>query len=440
MVSSNSNIIDRRKNGKYKSTTIRQKFIKRAKHQIKKAVKEAIEKRNISDIGTSNEDQNTISIPTKGINEPVFRHGNGGNREYVIPGNKDKIVGDTIPKPKGGKGGQGTEGSPDGEGEDDFVFTLTREEFLDFFFSDLELPDMVKTQLKEVDSYKTARAGFTTSGMPVNLNIIRSMRNAIGRRIALQSPYEKEIKNLEEQLEKNKNNSKKYNELLILLEEAKRKKESIPFIDDVDIRYNSFEHKPNPSSKAVMFCLMDVSGSMGQWEKDLAKRFFMLLYLFLERNYEKVHVVFIRHHTSAEEVNEKEFFYDRSTGGTIVSSCLALMDKIIQDRYNSADWNIYAAQASDGDNWTNDGENCQEILHKKIIPYVQYFAYVQIGREEKYKEWGNAFFTAPSDKQLWEDYKDIANIYDNFVMEQIDEPKDIYPVFRKLFKKKGMDS
>ena len=182
----NSDIIDRRKNGKNKSTTIRQKFLRRAKGQIKKAVKEAIKNRQVQDIGTGDNSENTVSIPAKGIHEPVFGHGPGGNRDYIVPGNHDKIVGDTIPKPKGGDGGGGA--SPDGEGEDEFAFTLTREEFLEFFFEDLELPDMIKTQLKDVDDYKMARAGFTTSGTPANLNIIRSMRNAIGRRIALQSP------------------------------------------------------------------------------------------------------------------------------------------------------------------------------------------------------------------------------------------------------------
>ncbi len=433
---SNSDIIDRRKNGKHKSTSIRQKFLRRAKKQIKKAVQDAIEKRKVKDIGSDNDGENTVSIPTKGISEPTFGHGQGGDREYIIPGNHDKIVGDTIPKPKGGDGG-GNNASPDGEGEDDFAFALTRDEFLEFFFDDLELPNMVKTQLKDVEEYKLARAGFTTIGMPANLNIIRSMRNAIGRRIALQAPYEKEIKELEEQLEKTKS-KKRTEEIELLLEEAQKKRESVPFIDDVDIRYNSYEHRPNPLCRAVMFCLMDVSGSMGQTEKDLSKRFFMLLYLFLERNYEKVDIVFIRHHTTADEVDEHAFFHDKSTGGTIVSSCLELMQKIIQDRYNSSDWNIYAAQASDGDNWQDDGGKCRTLLVDKIMPYVQYFSYVQIGREEKYNIWG-AVFAGKSEKQLWNDYKGVAETHENFVMEQIDAAKDIYPVFRKLFQKKGMD-
>lgn len=433
--SNNSDIIDRRKNGKSKSTTIRQKFLHRAKDQIKKAVKDAIDNRKVEDIGTDASKENTVTIPTKGIKEPIFGHGEGGDREFIIPGNHDKIVGDIIPKPKKGGGDGGTEGSPDGEGEDDFAFILTREEFLEFFFEDLELPDMVKTQLKEVDEYKPVRAGYSTTGSPANLNIIHSMRNALGRRIALQYPFEKEIEELEKQL---KNcNKKRKKELESLLKEAKRKRDNIPFIDDIDIRYNTFEQRPNPTSRAVMFCLMDVSGSMGKYEKDLSKRFFMLLYLFLERNYEKVDIIFIRHHTVAEEVDEQKFFYDQETGGTIVSSCLVLMHKIIQDRYNTADWNIYGAQASDGDNWTGDGEKCRDMLINNIMPYVQYFSYVQIGREPQYEMWGS-MFEGESDKPLWNDYKTIAESHDNFEIDQIDNVKDIYPVFRKLFQKKGL--
>ncbi len=439
---SDSTVIDRRKNGKHKSTTIRQKFIKRARGQIKKAVQDAIEKRKVSDTGTGDHLDNTITIPSKGISEPTFGHGKGGNKKHVIPGNQDKIVGDKIPKPKGGAGGGGPDASDSGDGEDEFVFTLTREEFLDFFFEDLELPNMVKTQLKEIDTYKYKRAGITTSGIPANLNIIRSMKNAIGRQIALQAPYEREIKELEMALNgdhlQHPDNKKRRKEFESMLEEVKRKRDSIPFIDDVDIRYNTFEKRPAPSTKAVMFCLMDVSGSMGEHEKDLSKRFFMLLYLFLERNYKKIDVVFIRHHHEAKEVNEHDFFYEKSTGGTIVSSCLLLMEEVIQKRYNTSDWNIYAAQASDGDNWNGDGVKCRSSLEENIMPYIQYFAYIQIGREQQYNMWG-ASFSGKSDKQLWEDYRIISEKYENFVMDQVDAAKDIYPVFRELFKKKGLE-
>ena len=106
-----------------------------------------------------------------------------------------------------------------------------------------------------------------------------------------------------------------------------------------------------------MFCLMDVSGSMDEERKDIAKRFFILLYLFLTRNYERIEVVFIRHHTIAKEVDEDEFFHSRESGGTVVSSALKLMQEIIRERYPLTEWNIYAAQASDGDNWDDDSSS-----------------------------------------------------------------------------------
>ena len=172
-----------------------------------------------------------------------------------------------------------------------------------------------------------------------------------------------------------------------------------------------------------MFCLMDVSGSMTQKTKDIAKRFFLLLYLFLKRNYEKIEVVFIRHHTSAKEVDEKDFFYSQETGGTIVSSALQKMQDIIKEKYPVNAWNIYAAQASDGDNWTEDSPKCKKILIQEILPKIQYYSYIEI---------------SPKDHQaLWYAYIDIKKQYpDYFAMEQIVDETDIYPVFRQLFQRR----
>lgn len=149
--------------------------------------------------------------------------------------------------------------------------------------------------------------------------------------------------------------------------ELRAKIDRVPFIDTFDLRYKNYEKRPEPSSQAVMFCLMDVSGSMDQATKDMAKRFYILLYLFLSRTYKNVEVVYIRHHTQAKEVDEHEFFYSQETGGTIVSSALKLMDEVVKERYDPAQWNIYAAQASDGDNWADDSPLCHEILAKKIL-------------------------------------------------------------------------
>ena len=419
---------DRRKSDKRKSSVIRNRFIKRHDKDIKKSLKDIIESTDIGNISG----QDSITIPNKGIKEPTFHHNNDGNRKYILPGNKDKIVGDTIPKPPKGGGGSGNEGSPDGDGEDDFSFILTRSEFLDFFFDDLALPDLIKTNLKEVLTVKYERAGTVTQGLPANLNIIRSMRNAIGRKIALQAPYQEEYDLLLEEIKKGKKEGKEPTiSQLRELVRIQKDLDSVPFIDDVDIRYNSFEKRETPTSKAVMFCLMDVSASMGEHEKTLAKKFYMLLHLFLERNYEKVDVVFIRHHHEAYECSEEEFFYSKDSGGTVVSSCLIKMLEITDSRYDASDWNIYVAQASDGDNFASDNDKTLTAL-TRILGLVQYFAYVQIGRESGYSDYYTFTGTGSG---LWSLYRTISDTYKNFVMEQIEDAKHIFPVFKKLFSK-----
>lgn len=417
-------IIDRRLNGKNKSAVNRQRFLRRFKSQIKRAVADAIAGRSISDV----EQGEKIRIPTKDISEPVFHHGPGGRREVVHPGNKDFIAGDRVPRPqKGGGKGRGKQASDSGEGEDEFLFELSKEEFLEFFFEDLALPDLVKTQLAKIQTEKTVRAGFTSDGVPSNINVIRSLKGALGRRIALQSPHRRKLHEKEEELARL---LKLYSEqepivqdLLKEIAELRRKVAAVPFIDEFDLRYNNRIRQTRPSTQAVMFCIMDVSGSMDQEKKDIAKRFFMLLYLFLTRNYEKIELVFIRHHTIALEVDEQDFFYSRETGGTVVSSALELMHEIILERYPSADWNIYAAQASDGDNWNDDSPLCGQILQERIMPLVQYFAYIEI--------------TTDVHQNLWHEYESVREAYPNFAMQRIESVADIYPVFRKLFQKQS---
>ncbi len=196
---------------------------------------------------------------------------------------------------------------------------------------------------------------------------------------------------------------------------------AIPFIDPFDLRYSNRIKVPKPSTQAVMFCIMDVSGSMDETRKDTAKRFFILLYLFLKRVYERIDVVFIRHHTAAAEVDEDEFFHSRESGGTVVSSALHLLQKVIGERYSNADWNAYVAQASDGDNWDNDSVLCKQLLDHGIMPKVQYYTYVEI--------------TDGPPQNLWEQYTEVAAHHSNFAMQKIVTPSDIYPVFRELFKK-----
>ena len=420
-------IIDRRLAGKNKSIGNRERFLRRYKEQIREAVKRAVDGRGIRDLERGEE----VRIPKKDISEPVFHHGQGGKREMVHPGNKEYVTGDKIQRPKGG-GGQGSgkgQASDSGEGEDDFTFALTKEEFMQVFFEDLALPHLIKTQLADVPEWKTHRAGYSSDGTPNNLHIVRSMRGALSRRIALGGDSRRELHRLEARvIEIKRHHSDDPVALKELAEAEKRilelrgKLAGIPFLDPIDLRFRNRVRVPVPSSKAVMFCLMDVSGSMDEARKDLAKRFFIILYLFLTKHYEKIDLVFIRHHTQAQEVSEEDFFHARETGGTVVSSALELMHDIIKARYNPGEWNIYGAQASDGDNWHHDSGRCRELLVEKLLPACRYYAYVQVAEEEQ---------------NLWEEYSRITETNKHFAMRKATEAAQIYPVFRDLFKKEG---
>lgn len=419
-----SYIIDRRLNGKNKSMVNRQRFLRRYRHHIKRAVSDAVNKRSIMDM----ERGEKISIPTRDLNEPTFNSGQGGQRHRIFPGNKSFQEGDRLPRPQGEDGGGSGSGnaSNQGEGVDDFSFFISKEEFLDYVFEDLALPNMVKKSLTAMDETAYRRAGFKSFGTPNNLSVIRSMRSAHARRIALSASSRRKLKEYRAELEEEVNKEaliqdpEKLNFLRQEIQRLQDRIQRIPFIDTIDIKYRNLVKQPIPSSKAVMFCIMDVSGSMTQQIKDMAKRFYILLYLFLERNYEKIEVVFIRHHTSAKEVDEEEFFYSRETGGTIVSSALELMDEIVRARYPSSEWNVYAAHASDGDNWDDDSPRCAEILRNRIMPLVQYFSYIEI--------------TPNAHQALWYAYENIKDTFPvSFAMEQITGPEDIYPVFRDLF-------
>lgn len=418
-------IVDRRLNGKNKSAVNRRKFIRRFRNQIKKAVADAVAERSVTDLDKGEK----ISIPTRDTSEPFFHHGHGGQRERIHPGNKEFQQGDRIPRPKGGSGqGGGREASNEGEGLDEFIFELTREEFLQFFFEDLELPNLVKTKLATLNETRKVRAGHTSDGIPSNINVIRSLRGAMGRRIALRAPYQQRIAEAEAEIEDLLKRHNETDQIVIDLreeiEQLKAKIDRIPFIDTFDLRYDNRIDQPKPTTQAVMFCIMDVSGSMGREEKDMAKRFFMLLYLFLTRTYEKIRLVFVSHHTVANEVDEETFFYSRETGGTVVSSALKLVAEIIQERFPTSDWNIYAAQASDGDNWHNDSNICSKLLAENIMPFVQYYAYIEI--------------TEDRHQNLWQEYLKINDQWENFAMQRIERVADIYPVFRKLFQKQDI--
>lgn len=419
-------IIDRRLNDRKKSSVNRERFIRRYKSHIKHAVTDMVSERSIKDMDRGGD----VKIPVKDIAEPTFRHGPGGDRESVHPGNHKFNPGDRIRRPQGSGDGDGSgDQGGEGEGEDSFTFTLSREEFMELFFDDLALPHLTRTEVGDIVEFKMQRAGYTRQGSPTNLSVNRSLRNALGRRIALSSRPRRELREVEAELAElearegvpvgDEAPSAERARLLASIEVLRGQVARVPFIDDIDLRYRHRVPVAKPISQAAMFCLMDVSASMDERKKDLAKRFFTLLYLFLSRKYQKVDVIFIRHTEEAEEVDEERFFHDARTGGTVVFSALDLMRQIMTDRYPAGQWNLYGAQASDGDAFGADPDKSSDFLAQKILPDLRHFAYVEVPDSD----------SRPS--RLAAAYRRID--CDHFAMRQVRERRDIYPVFRDLF-------
>jgi uncharacterized sporulation protein YeaH/YhbH (DUF444 family) len=425
------NVIDRRLNPSGKSLPNRQRFLRLAKEALREAVARSIRERPLADV----EKTADVEVPTRRIAEPRLRHAtSGGDRAHVLPGNKEFVQGDTLPKPPGGVSGPGREGAPEGEGEDVFRFTLTADEYLSILFEELELPDLAKTRLRDAEAFRPMRAGHSVTGSPTNLNLVRTMRHSLARRISLRRPRAADAAALDSEicaLEADGENidQARLDELRARRDGLRARARRIAYIDPVDLRYNRFQPTPQPNARAVMFCLMDVSASMTEDMKDLAKRFFLLLHLFLRRKYKSVDIVFIRHTSEAKEVDEEAFFGSRETGGTVVSSALREMRRIAEARYSSLDWNIYVAQASDGDNYPSDSAACVDLMEQQVLPICQYFAYVEVHDSRQ----SAIFYSSMNVSELWKNYQIVAERHRHFAMKRVFSKADVFPVFHELF-------
>jgi hypothetical protein len=415
-------IVDRRADPPGRGAINRERFVRRFKDEIKRAADDEFAKRSIKDVGRGGR----ITIPGRGLKEPYLHHDQeSGNRDFVLPGNREFVPGDAIKRPQGGSGQGGPEGDEPGQGEgrDEFAFVLSRDEFLSLFFDDLELPNLERTRFGDVTMERTRRAGYSRDGVPGNLAPAMTVRMSIARRIALRGAINRRLGELAE--ERLGADATRRAEIDDEYERLVRRRDSLPFLEDVDRRYRARAPMPAPATRAVMLCLMDVSGSMDEHKKDLAKRFFALLYLFLERKYGQVEVVFVRHTEKAEEVDEKTFFYDPQSGGTLVLPALELAHQIIEARYAGDQWNVYIAQASDGDCGLDDGRQSAAYVTDVLLPSVRYFAYVDIPSV-------TGWFVRPSD--LWQSYEAVTS--PAFARRQVRARSDIWPVFRELFARK----
>lgn len=416
-----STFIDRRVDSKGRSAVNRERFIRRYKQHIREAVDRMVSERSIRDM----EKGGVVDIPSRDIAEPTFRHKPGdGDIDRVLPGNKHFAEGDRIPRPEAeGEGEGGGQQGGHGEGVDSFQFVLSRDEFMELFFDGLELPRLVRSQLGETKSFRTRRAGYTRFSTPTNLSILRTMKMAIARRMVLNAACDREEERIEAEREQTgPADAAKIEALDAAFESIMRRRRAIHFLEDIDLRYRARVSVPDPSIRAVMFCLMDVSASMDEHKKDLAKRFFTLLYLFLTRKYEHVDVVFLRHTDDAEEVDEEAFFHDPKSGGTVVLSALALMSEVLEARYADPSWNVYGAQVSDGDAFGSDPRESADFLQQYLLPHTRYFAYVEAGSTSETR-------TTP----LWSSYESIEALH--FAMRHVAQRSDVYPALASLFQK-----
>lgn len=381
-------VIDRRGIKSSKNASNRERFVKRYKRHLKNRLDDIMKDKTIEDAGKP------VSVPIDwDCNEDdIGFDSDSGYSERVLPGNEDFKKGDLVEKPEDGEGGSPSNGGE--EGEDEFLFTLTKEEFFDIYFHDLELPDFVKESMLDCSKMIYKRAGFVKDGVPTRLDVLKTIQQSIARRLS-----------------------------------CRDKDKKPPFLDDVDLRYKHFVNRPQPMLKAVMFCCMDVSGSMEKHHKDLSKRFFILLYLFLTKNYESVELRFVRYHHVAYDVDEYDFFYSPDTGGTEVTTGLALIKEIIEKDYPTNLYNIYIAHTSDGDVGFHD-DNIASYLDANIMDLIQYYAYVQVQSADQYGHFKKGFL------KLYGELQKSQHVGGKLNLETATAAVDIFPVLANLFKRK----
>jgi len=420
-------IIDRRKNPSNKSLPNRQRFADKVKDVIRKSARKAIGDRSIKD--TSGTGVN-IAGSENGIKEYSFTHDpETGITQQIWIGNTKYRVGDKIDKPP--ESDWGSSGGPGDPTEDEFEFKISYDEYLDIIFDDLELPNLENkegtTEVKEL-----RRAGFTNAGVPSNLSIVKTYSSRLSRKAALYWPKIREIEALEEELKQQDLDVEKRQQIIDRIDELRRKANIFPFFEDIDLRYNNRVLVNKPITQAVMICIMDCSVSMTEDHKITAKKFFLLLNRFLQRKYQNVAVVFIRHHTTAVECTEEAFFTDKESGGTIVSSSYQLMKDNVLKRFPSDQWNVYLAQASDGDNYPEDADTCVGLL-EDILPRLQFMMYMEIRLQQfMYDTYGGIVDTELMKVMHTADAYQPNKIH----MDTVTTDSQVVPMFRRMFAKR----
>ncbi len=416
-------IVDRRAQ-KGKSTATRQRVLKRLDRALKAQVDKLVARHKLQETDKAVE----VTIERKDVTEPHFSLDPvSGNTAKIIPGNDQYRVGDKIPySPGQGRGGGQGSGEGHADEEDSFRFVLSREEYLSLLFDELELPPLVKKELLQIDETRFKRGGVVRYGNPGSVCVTRTFKASLGRRIAAEAQQEEALQAAEAALVLARGSADPERILAaeLALKDLRDSPTEIPFLDPVDLRHRSLIEIQSPCTAAVMFCLMDVSSSMDEKRKDLAKRFFTLLYLFLTRKYKKVDLVFIRHTDQAQEVDEDTFFNGTQAGSTKVLSALAKMHEIMDARFPASQYNIFGAQASDGDSFGGDSTESSAYLLSRLLPSSRYFVYAEVGERP-----------VQGTTSLWAAYRSIKS--DHFNMATVSARSEVYPALAKLFQREN---
>lgn len=289
-----------------------------------------------------------IKIPIRGLKEFQFIYGK--NAPGVGSGDGSERRGDRLGSDKGNKGKSGT-GAGDEEGEDIYETEVTIEDVLNYLIEDLELPNMDKKKFSEILSANShKKVGYQRHGINPRLAKKRTVVEKIKRRQSMKRAL-REFKKVD-------------------------KLDRFPFKEE-DLRYFRIKQTYKRESNAAIICVMDVSGSMDNTKKYLARSFFFVLSRFIKMKYNNVEIAFVSHSTTAKEVNENEFFHKGESGGTFISSGLNKALDIIEERYNPSLWNVYVFYLSDGDNWIEDNERAIQA-GKKLCEVCNMFGYAEV--------------------------------------------------------------
>lgn len=377
----------------------------RHKKKIEDAIKEGIHNIVSEESIIGQDGKKKINIPVRGIKEYRFVYGENEKNQKVgsAPGKdvqRGQKVGDA--EKSKGKSGKGS----DEKGTEYYEVEITLEELAQYLFNDLELPDLARKSIKNITGEKWKRHGYRSDGIRPRLDKKQTAINRIKRMKATQ------LRKKQEELEPNPN-------------ATPEEEERFPFHEN-DLRYRHIKKDVKESSNAVIFFLMDISGSMTQNKKFLARSFYFLLYHFINSRYENCEVVFIAHDTEAYEVDEDRFFKRGESGGTKVSSGLQMVQDIISKRFHPASWNIYCFQCSDGDNWSDDDPKTIELA-AQLKNVCQLFGYCQIEPKEERSGWDGI-------KKLLQTYTPLTD--NNFKCVEIAGKNDIWPAFQKLLGKR----